>query len=141
VLSNNHDRVHAMILATRLRLTKTADHPTVEAGDTIGFTVVLRVAGPVAALHVVVCDTLPAHMTFSSAPGATFVGGKACWSFAHVASGGRRTMRVVAKVDADAPTGNEHNVARAASPNAGTARAEAIVRVLAHSGDVPPVTG
>jgi uncharacterized repeat protein (TIGR01451 family) len=141
-LSNNQSSVRALILATRLRLTKTADHPTVEAGDTIGFTLVLRVAGPVAAVNIVVCDTLPAHMTFSSAPGASFVGGKACWSFAHVAPGGKRTMRVIAKVDADAPTGNEQNVARAASANAGTARAEAVVHVLAHTGaGVPPVTG
>jgi uncharacterized repeat protein (TIGR01451 family) len=140
--SNNHDSVHATIRATRLTLSKKADHPTVEAGDTIGFTLVLRVPGPVAAVHVVVCDMLPAHMTFSSAPGATFVGGKACWTFSRVASGGQRKMPVVAKVDADAPAGSERNVARATSPNAGTAQAAAVVRVLAHEGGgVPPVTG
>jgi uncharacterized repeat protein (TIGR01451 family) len=140
--SNNTDSVHAMIRATRLTLTKRADHPTVEAGDTIGFTLVLRVPGPVAAVDVVVCDTLPAHMTFSSAPGASFAGGKACWTFPRVASGGHRTMRVIAKVDADAPAGSERNIARAASPNAGTAQASALVRVLAHEGgEVPPVTG
>jgi large repetitive protein len=140
-LSNNHDSVRALILATRLTLKKTADHPTVQAGATIGFTLTLHVPGPVAAVNVVVCDALPAHMTFSSAPGATFSGGKACWTFAHVASGATRTMRVIAKVDADAPTGDERNVARAASTNAGTARADAAVHVLARSGDVPPVTG
>jgi uncharacterized repeat protein (TIGR01451 family) len=141
-LSNNRDSVRAMIRATRLTLKKTADHPTVEAGNTIGFTLVLRVPGPVAAVNVVVCDTLPAHMTFSSAPGASFVGGKACWTFSRVVSGGRRTMRVIAKVDVDAPAGDERNAARAASPNAGTAKAAAIVHILAHSsGGVPPVTG
>ncbi len=141
-LSNNQDSVRAMIRATRLTLSKTADHHTVEAGDTIGFTLVLRVPGPVAAVNVVVCDTLPAHMTFSSAPGASFVAGKACWTFARVGSGGRRTMRVIAKVDADAPTGDERNVARAASRNAGTAQAAAVVHILAHTGGgVPPVTG
>ena len=97
--------------------------------------------GPVAAVNVVVCDTLPAHMTFSSAPGASFVGGKACWTFSRVVSGGSRTMRVIAKVDADAPAGAERNLARAASPNAGTARAAAIVHILAHRAAVSPGDG
>jgi hypothetical protein len=65
---------------------------------------VLRVRGPVAAANVLMCDTLPAHMTFVSAPGATFVGGKACWAFASLAAGARRTFHIVAHVDVDART-------------------------------------
>jgi hypothetical protein len=93
---------------------------------------------------VLVCDTLPSHMTFVSAPGAIFVGGKACWSFASLAAGATRTFHIVAHVDADAPTGDETNVARATSANAGNARDEATVHVLARGGGgggTVPVTG
>ncbi len=140
--SNNSDSIHALIRQTRLQLTKTASRSTVDAGDQVGFTVVLRVRGPVAAANVLMCDTLPAHMTFVSAPGATFVGGKACWAFASLAAGARRTFHIVAHVDADAPNGVERNVARATSSNAGNAQDDAAVRVLAqHGGGTVPVTG
>ena len=113
-----------------------------EAGDQIGFTLVLRVPGPVAAVNVVVCDTLPAHMTFASAPGASFVGGKACWTFSRVAPGRAPHDAGDRERGRRRADGDERNVARAASPNAGTAQAAAIVHILAHSGGgVPPVTG
>ena len=140
--TNNSDSIHALIRQTRLTLSKTADHTTVDAGDDVGFTLVLRVPGPVAAVNVRLCDTLPSHMTFVSAPGATFVGGHACWSFASLAAGARRTFHIVAHVDVDAPTGVETNVARAVSANAGNARDDAAVHILAQSGGgTVPVTG
>jgi uncharacterized repeat protein (TIGR01451 family) len=140
--SNNSDSIHALIRPTRLALTKTASRSPVDAGDDVTFTIVLRNSGPASAVNVVLCDTLPSHMTFSSAPGATFVGGRACWSYASLGAGARRTVHVVADVDADAPSGVERNVARATSPNAGTAQDDAAVRILAQQGGgTIPVTG
>ena len=141
-LGNNTSTVTATIQATRIRLTKTASPTSVTAGADVHFTIVLRVTGPVAAKNVHVCDALPTNMSFVAFPGGTLQNGKACWTFAGVARGGSRTMTLTALVASDAPTGVEHNIARATTGNAGTAHAQAAVDVTAlPPGTPPPVTG
>ena len=141
--TNNSSTVTATIEVTRLGLRKTADSSTVAAGGDVGFTIRLRVSGPVAAQGVRVCDSLPAHMTFVSAPGGTFQGGRVCWTFATLAPGSIRILTVRAHVDTDAPTGLERNIVRASSSNAGRAQDSALVRITAAApgGPIPPVTG
>ncbi|HEY1331761.1 MAG TPA: hypothetical protein VGH10_09840 [Actinomycetota bacterium] len=127
---------------TVLQLTKRASPTSLTAGGDVRFTLTLNVSGAAAATTVSVCDTLPGHMTFVSAPGATIAGAQACWSFASLPVGASRTLTVVAKVDADAPTGVERNVAVAQASNADPVRATAAVSVRAAAPGGPiPVTG
>lgn len=142
-LTQESDPVDLIVAAaTVLHLSKAASPTSVTAGDDVRFTILLRVTGGSAATGVQVCDSLPSHMTFVSAPGATFKSGMACWSFASLAVGAKRTFGVLAKVDADAPTGRERNLVTATADNAATVRAGATVGVEARAPGSPiGVTG
>ena len=80
---------------------------------------------------VVVCDTLPAHMTYVSLGNATMEDGKACWTVGDLT--GSLTLSLTAKVDADAPAGSLTNNATATSSNAGKAKAHATINVPAQA--------
>ena len=114
----------------RLKLTKTADRKIVDAGKNVRFTVTLRSTGLAPARSVQICDRLPPHMTFVSAPGARFVMGKACWHRTLMPRGSAFRRVIVAKVDQDAPAGTERNVviATAHSPIRLSAHAKVKVR-------------
>ena len=89
-----------------------------------------------------ICDKLPSGLTFSSAAGATFKSGKACWSTKSVPVGKSLTYVVVAKVDADAGSRTFTNVATATASNAPSRTAKAKVRSLPQKSQKPGgVTG
>ncbi len=115
---------------TTISLTKTASVAVVKPGGTVHFTIHWKNTGKNAAKNVVVCDKLPSGLTFSSAPGATFKSGKACWTRKSVAVGESLTFGVVAKVDADAGSRTFTNVATATASNAPSRTASAKVRSL-----------
>jgi uncharacterized repeat protein (TIGR01451 family) len=115
---------------TTISLTKTASVAVVKPGGTVRFTIHWKNTGKNAARNVVICDKLPSGLTFSSAPGATFKSGKACWSHKSVAVGASLTFGIVAKVDTDAGSRTFTNVATATASNAPSRTASAKVRSL-----------
>jgi uncharacterized repeat protein (TIGR01451 family) len=140
-LSNNESTASAVIQGAAITLTKTADPTEADAGTNVDFTIDVSVTGVAPATNVEVCDTLPQHMTFVSAPGATFVDGMACWSYATLDPGQTVRLFIIARIDRDAPSGEETNVATFTSANAGSGTATAVVMVNAVSGPPVPVTG
>jgi uncharacterized repeat protein (TIGR01451 family) len=122
----------------RLRVTKTAGTTHAHAGSKVRFTIVVRSVGSHTATGVRVCDIPPAHMTFVSVDGAAFSSGRACWMIASLAVGAQRTFTVLARIDANAPTGEEENLARGHASNAAPVIGSATVDV-AQSGS-PPVS-
>jgi uncharacterized repeat protein (TIGR01451 family) len=113
-----------------MTLAKSASAAVVKPGNTVRFSLKWKNTGKFAAKNVVICDTLPSGMTFSSAPGATFKSGKACWTRSAVGSGKSLAFSVIAKIDADAGTRTLTNTAQATASNAPTVHASASVRSL-----------
>ena len=127
---------------TTISLKKSANVAVVKPGATVRFTIGWKNTGKTAAKNVVICDKLPSGLTFSSAAGATFKSGKACWSTKSVAVGKSLTYVVVARVDADAGSRTFTNVATATASNAPSRTAKAKVRSLPQKSQKPGgVTG
>jgi uncharacterized repeat protein (TIGR01451 family) len=117
--------------APRISLTKKAGASTVAAGDTIKYQLIVKSTGGTAN-DVVVCDKLPAHMTYVALGNATLQDGKACWTLGDVT--GSITLSLTARVDTDSPVGALTNNATATSSNAGRAKAHATINVPARHG-------
>jgi uncharacterized repeat protein (TIGR01451 family) len=115
---------------TTVTLTKTASVSVVKPGGTVRFTIRWKNTGKAAARNVEICDKLPSGMTFSSAAGAAFKSGKACWTRKSVGVGSELNFVVVANVDADAGSQKFTNVATATASNAPSRVASAKVRSL-----------
>jgi uncharacterized repeat protein (TIGR01451 family) len=127
---------------TTVSLKKNASVAVVKPGATVRFTIGWKNTGKVAAKNVEICDKLPSGLTFSSAPGATFKSGKACWTRKSVAVGKSLTFGVVAKINADAGSQTFTNVATATASNAPSKTANAKVRSLPQKTQKPGgVTG
>jgi uncharacterized repeat protein (TIGR01451 family) len=139
--SNNRSTASAVIVETAITIVKTADPTRADAGTNVNFTIELSVTGPEPATNVRVCDSLPEHMTFVSAPGAMFVNGMACWKYSSLDPGQVVPLFIIAHIDRDAPSGEESNVVTFTSDNAGSGSAFAVVTVKAVSGPPVPVTG
>ena len=143
--SNNTSTARSNVITgvAHLRLRKVVDKHRAKAGGLLHYRLVLRVSGTVAALDVRVCDAVPAHTTFVSAPGATFDRGTVCWTRPSLKPGSVLRFRVVVRIDRDAPTGRIRNVAVATSSNASRSVGIARTRVTAikDTGGVGGVTG
>lgn len=86
-----------------LSLTKTASPDPAVAGSPLTYTLTVSNAGPSAARGVVVTDSLPADVTFTSSPdGCTAAGAEVTCAVGTLASGATRTLRVIVDVDPDA---------------------------------------
>jgi uncharacterized repeat protein (TIGR01451 family) len=119
------------VSAPVISLRKKAGAATVAAGGTVKYRLVVTSKGGTA--HgVVVCDSLPAHMTYATLGNATMQDGKACWTVGDLT--GSLTLSLTAKVDTDAPAGSLTNNATATSSNAGKAKAHAKIDVPARHG-------
>jgi uncharacterized repeat protein (TIGR01451 family) len=144
-LANNQDDATVKITApplSKLFVRKSARPATVEAGNNVVFTIVLKVPSKIDAKQVDVCDTLPPQMAFVSATGATFSKGRACWHLAVAKAGSTRRFTITATVDKDTPAGVIKNIAVATANNAGKVTARAPVNVTpASQGGVAGVTG
>jgi uncharacterized repeat protein (TIGR01451 family) len=114
-----------------ITLTKRALAHTVPAGSVVKYQLVVTAKGGTA-LDVVVCDKLPANMTYVSLGKATMQDGKACWDVGDLT--GSKTLSMRARVDADAPAGSLTNNSTATSSNAGSANAHATINVPAKHG-------
>jgi uncharacterized repeat protein (TIGR01451 family) len=114
--------------APRIALRKVAGAKTVAPGATVTYRLIVSVTGGTAHA-VVVCDRLPAHMTYTSLENATLQNGEACWTVGDLT--GSLTLSFIARVDKDTPAGTLVNRAKATSSNAGHALAHASIRVPA----------
>ena len=114
-----------------ISLRKSAGATTVAPGATVKYRLVVTSKGGTA--HgVVVCDKLPANMTYVALGTATMENGKACWRVGDLT--GSLTLSLTVKVDANAPAGTLTNNATATSTNAGRAKSSANVNVPARHG-------
>jgi uncharacterized repeat protein (TIGR01451 family) len=114
--------------APRISLHKKAGAATVAPGATVKYRLIVNVTGGTAHA-VVVCDRLPAHMTYVSLGTATLQDGKACWDVGDLR--GSLTLSFTARVDKDVSAGPLVNNAVATSSNAGHALAHARIKVPA----------
>jgi uncharacterized repeat protein (TIGR01451 family) len=117
--------------APKVSLRKRALAKIVAAGSTVRYQLIVKATGGTAH-DVVVCDKLPAHMTYASLGIATLQNGKACWVIAELT--GSLTLSLTAKVDKDAPAGTLTNNATATSSDSGSDKASANVKVPAKHG-------
>jgi uncharacterized repeat protein (TIGR01451 family) len=114
-----------------ITLKKRALATTVPAGSVVKYQLTVTAKGGTA--HgVVVCDKLPANMTYASLGTATMDNGRACWTIGDLT--GSITLSLKARVDSDAPAGSLTNNSTATSSNAGRAKAHATVNVPAKHG-------
>jgi uncharacterized repeat protein (TIGR01451 family)/fimbrial isopeptide formation D2 family protein len=130
--SDNHDTAAAYLRSAGavLHLTKKRlGHGAVEAGQTVKFRIRVIAGGKSGALDTVVCDRLPAAMSFVSVAGAKFVKGDACWTIPTLAPGQSRSFTVVARIDNGVGDRTLRNVATAEAANAPARSAAAPVKV------------
>jgi uncharacterized repeat protein (TIGR01451 family) len=114
----------------QIALRKRALAKAVRAGSVVKYQLIVTSTGGTA--HgVVVCDKLPANMTYASLGNSTLENGRACWHLGDLT--GSVTLSLSARVDTDA-TGSLTNNSTAASSNAGHAKAHATIDVPAKHG-------
>ena len=122
-------------------LTKTAARKVVPGGGEVGFTIAMR-NGPTAMTAVRMCDRLPARLVFVRAPGASFVGGEACWKRPFIAAHAMFEAHLTARAVRGYDWARARNVATAEAGNAPAETAAATVRIKpAFGGEPGGVTG
>ena len=147
--ANNKDTATVTITgraALELLVRKTAKPQAVVPGDRVVFAIVLKVPSKVdAGSRSTSATRCRPRSCSSSAPGATFSKGRACWHLDVAKAGSTTTFRITAKVDADARSGVVKNVVVATAGNAGPVSARAPVTVTPGrsgvQGRVSAVTG
>jgi hypothetical protein len=91
---------------------------------------------------VTMCDRLPARLVFVKAPGATFVGGEACWKRPYIAAHAMFKVHLTARAVRGYGWARARNVATAEAGNAPAQTAAATVRIKpAFGGEPGGVTG
>ena len=119
------------VLCAAINITKTADAPSVSAGDQIGFTVKLENNGAGEAKGVVVSDTLPAGLTWTIDPANAdweITGGNLVYKHSTLAAGGSSTVHVIATTT-KANCGDVDNTATVTTTNTGSDESSASVDV------------
>jgi uncharacterized repeat protein (TIGR01451 family) len=117
--------------ATHTESTTIATIDRIAAGSVVKYQLVVTSKGGTA--HgVVVCDNLPANMTYAKLGTATMQNGQACWTLGDLT--GSITLTLRARVDSSAPAGSLTNNSTATSSNAGRAKAHATINVPAKHG-------
>jgi uncharacterized repeat protein (TIGR01451 family)/fimbrial isopeptide formation D2 family protein len=114
---------------TRLVVSKRAQRPTVEAGDTMTYTLAVRNAGRHAAANVVVCDRANLNMTYERTRGARFRQGEPCWTDPMLRAGHRFQVTLTVRF-VDSASGAQTSSASASAKNAPLTRGKATVKVL-----------
>jgi uncharacterized repeat protein (TIGR01451 family) len=102
----------------------------VSLGGTIAYSLRVSNIGKASALHVRVCDTLPAGLTVLSAPGFHNSGHALCTTIETLLIGVTKRFHLTARVTATSP-GVLTNHATASAKNAVSARSKVRTRVLA----------
>jgi uncharacterized repeat protein (TIGR01451 family) len=113
-----------------LALTKTSSPRVVRPGQAVSYTLQVTNSGEAQAVAVRVCDTPPAGMTVTSAPGFHRSGGSICTTIPTLQPSASRTFHLTARVDLGT-RGRVVNHAAASAKNAAAVRASAANVVLA----------
>jgi uncharacterized repeat protein (TIGR01451 family) len=97
-----------------LSLTKTVDNAGAGVGQLILFTVTVTNSGPSTAANVVVTDSLPSGLTYTSstATQGTYNSSTGMWTIGSIASGGTATIQIAATV---VTSGRKRNIAQITS--------------------------
>jgi uncharacterized repeat protein (TIGR01451 family) len=106
----------------KLALKKTGKPATVEAGNSLRYTLTVSNVGKATARDLEVCDTLPSGVTVTSTGGGKLADGVVCWTVGNLAKGKKRQFSLVVKVDVTQRSKLKNN-AVATSSNAPSARA------------------
>jgi uncharacterized repeat protein (TIGR01451 family) len=117
--ANNTASASVTVNCPDLKVEKTEDAPTVNAGDQLGFTVTLSNIGPGAAYGVSFTDALPAGLTFTESPDSpdwSVSGGNLVYAPTSLAAGGSSSVHVVATTSS-ANCGPVSNTASASASN------------------------
>jgi uncharacterized repeat protein (TIGR01451 family) len=139
---NNTDDANVSIAKrSGLGLTKTANHRTIRAGQTVVYTLRVRNPSKQAMSTVKVCDDLPSGLVYvSSKSRAKLTRGQYCWTVKSLGAGKSRTFTLTARA-LRGTSGTKTNRASATSPDATTKRASRSVRVRAAGLRAGGVTG
>jgi len=136
---NNVDAARTSV-RPRLRLVKTGP-AKVRAGGRVVFHLKVTNLAATVALHVKVCDRLPAGLVFVGArPRAVLSAGSYCWAVGTLGPRASKALSLTARVLRGAK-GKLRNTAVATSPGARAAAAHHTVRVLPLPTPPTPVTG
>jgi uncharacterized repeat protein (TIGR01451 family) len=125
-------------IATDLGITKGVNRATAQPGDTLTYVLTVTNNGPAASDGAQVIDTLPAGITFSSAPGCAVAGNTVTCLVGPLAVGAARVFTVTANVNL--PYGGAPNAVNSASvdapgdTNPGNNMASASTQVLSGAG-------
>ena len=122
----------------RVRLSKEARRPAVDAGKRIGFAIGARALGETAAVDMRVCDRLPRGLRLVKAPRGRVHGGRVCWRIDLLEPGKARTLRVTARAARSAIGDEPVNLAEAEAVNVASERARAPVLVVGPPAAEPP---
>ena len=127
----------------KISLTKSAIKNVVKAGSVAPFLLTVKNVSKVTALHVVVCDALPAQTQYVGASKtATFHGASACFTVGNLTAG--QSAKVTIELSINQGThGTVTNHATATASNAPSVKAQAKVKVPSAPSRkvVAPVTG
>ncbi len=107
-----------------LQIKKTASASTVNAGDTLTYTVEIKNTGSGAAINVVLSDLLPVGFTFEGGTSTTKE-----WSLGDLAVGETKTVSYKATVSSSIPAGTYENLAIAQADNHGKVTSSVPVEV------------
>ncbi len=135
-----HPPIPAGPAGTRLALHKTGSPATVTAGDTIAYTLRVSNIGEASALKVRVCDTAPAGLALTSAPGFSRDGDAVCTTIGTIRDRATKILHLTYRVTSTTP-GRLTNRASVQSSNAPSAHSQASTRVLAPPPPLPPGLG
>jgi uncharacterized repeat protein (TIGR01451 family) len=117
--NNTAGPVNITVNCPDLKVEKTADAATVNAGDAIGYTVTLSNIGAGTAYGVTFTDSLPAGLTFSESPDSpdwSISGGSLVYTPTTIAAGGTSTVHITATTSAT-NCGTVANTASASATN------------------------
>lgn len=128
----------AVTRLTRLTITSVVASPrsrTARPGQLVHFRSTIRNVGPVDAVDPRVCETIPAGMSFVSAPGRELKRGRqVCWTSARLAAGASVQGSMTLRVRADAGAGRRTNTVTVNAANACTATSRASFDIHAAAG-------
>ena len=144
VLENNSSTASVTVNCPDVTVTKTADVPTINAGATAAFTVVVRNLGPGTATNVTLNDPLPSGIVWSEdSPDCSIALGVLSCNFGPLGPGEIRTIHLTGLTDAAdcGRLGNTSTVAASNEPSSATGNNSSTASITVVCPPPPPAYG